>query len=52
MLFFIPKVMIVQSMVNKETFVVKVSVQSSSVGTTQEKIRSPGYKMIGDCTVL
>lgn len=27
MLFFIPQVLIVQSMVNKETFVVKVSIQ-------------------------
>lgn len=27
--FFIPKVLIVQSMVNKETFVVKVSIQFS-----------------------
>lgn len=31
-IFFIPKVLVVQSMVNKETFVVKVSIPFSSMG--------------------
>lgn len=47
MLYFIPKVLIVQSMVNKETFVVKVSIQSSSTGTTQGKIWIPVQNQTG-----